>query len=188
MAREILIAIDPGDAKAAGNVCYAAVFGDGELRNLHGFTPETARKWREHAGAGPEVVGVEKPHMDVSSRRVPPKILINLAWNGALVAQSLEPGQLVALTPSEWKGGINKHPHHLQIWRRLSIVEQATVGKAAAWTRKRSGPLTPAQVYAVLRAASQKYVRTGKITKHAFYDVLDAVGLGLRHLKRIGRR
>jgi hypothetical protein len=182
----LVLAIDPGDAKAAGNICYAASFIDGCLSCLQGLDYAGARAWREHAGAGPDVLVIEKPQMDGRSRKTPPRVLINLAWNGALVAGELQAVKLEQMTPSEWKGSVNKHPHHMRIWRRLSRVEQEIVGDAARWTRKRSGPLTPSEVYKLLYGAAENYARTGKSTKHPFYDVLDAVGLGLRYLGRIG--
>jgi hypothetical protein len=178
--------IDPGDAKAAGNICYGAVAVDGELWQCLPLDRDSARAWYEHAGAGPDVVVIEKPQMDGRSRKVPPRILINLAWNGALVAGALHPDRLVELTPSEWKGGINKHPHHLRIWRKLNRKEQHAIAAAISWLRKRPTHLTPDEVFELLRGAAENYARTGKVTKHAFYDVLDAVGLVLRHLKRIG--
>ncbi len=180
------MSIDPGDAKAAGRICYGAIFVDGELQRCLPLNRDLARDWLYAGGTSPDVVVIEKPQMDGRSRKIPPKVLINLAWAGALVAGELKPDKLVALTPSQWKGGINKHPHHLRIWRRLSYVEQAAVGKSRAWLRKRGGPMTGAEVYELLRAAAENYARTGKITKHAFYDVLDAVGLGLRYFNRIG--
>jgi hypothetical protein len=157
---QLLIAIDPGNAERQGRVCHGAIFIDGSLNSLTTFTRESARYWLRHAGAGPDVIVIEKPQMDRRSRKVPPKILIGLAWNGALVAGALQ--------PSEWKGAINKHPHHMQLWRKLSPVEQAVLPGGAE----------------LLFKAADKFARTGNITKHKYYDALDAIGLGLRYLKR----
>jgi hypothetical protein len=186
MARELLMAIDPGNAKSAGRVCYAAQFLDGELDLLRLFDRHSARDWVEHAGAGPDVVVIEKPQMDGRSRKVPPRVLIDLSWNGALVAGALNPDNLVALTPSAWKGSVSKAPHHLRIWRTLNQHERLVVAASEGLTRKKPQLLTTDDVYAVLRGAAEHHVRTGNTTKHAFYDLLDAVGLGLRYLGRIG--
>ena len=176
-----LVAIDPGDAKAAGNVCYAARFYDGVLSLC--FTLDYATAC---ACSKPHVVVIEKPQMDGRSRKTSPRILINLAWNGALVAGVLRPDKLVPLTPSEWKGGVNKHPHHMKIWRVLTPDERLVLCAAIGYVRKRAKSITPDGVYALLLGATKNYNRTGKVTKHAFYDLLDAVGLGLRYLGRMG--
>jgi len=176
----ILMAIDPGNAKRAGKVCYAAEFRDEVLADLHTFTRETARLWRQRRTVfGVDTVAIEKPQQDKRSRRVPPSVLIGLAWNGALVASALDPEELIEMPPREWKGGINKHPHHLQIWRRLREDERAVLAS--------SEDMTVEEVYAALKAASVKHVRTGKQTKHKFYDKLDAVGVGLVALGRMAR-
>jgi hypothetical protein len=174
----LLVAIDPGNAKRAGRVCYAAEFRDGVLVALHTFTRETARVWRRKLAFGVDTVAIERPQQD--KRRTTIKTTIGLAWNGALVASALDPEELIEMTPTEWKGGINKHPHHLQIWRRLSEAERLVI---AGWVAK----ATPESVYQTLKAASVKRVRTGKETKHAFYDLLDAVGVGLVALDRMVR-
>lgn len=186
MGRNLVMAIDPGDAKAAGNVCYGAAFADGALSGLYTLDRDSARQWRVHAGCGPDVVVIEKPQMDRRSRKVSPKILIGLAWNGALVAGALDPDELVALTPSEWKGSVNKAPHHMRIWRALAADERCELGRAVKLTRKKAKALEPDDVHAMLRAAAVHYVETGNNLKHAFYDLLDAVGLGLRYHGRIG--
>lgn len=180
-----LVSIDPGNAKSAGQVCYAASFWKGELVECMPLTPETARK-QFYCCDQVETVVVEKPQMDRRSRKVPPSILIGLAWNGARTAEAIGAHTFVEKTPTQWKQGRSKHAHHLQIWRRLSFDEQRAVGKAHTWLRKRGArALTPNQVYTVLHAAAERLVRTGEQTKHPFYDVLDAVGIGLEHLGRM---
>lgn len=176
----LLVAIDPGNAKRAGKVCYAAEFRGGVLFDTHQFTRETARLWRRRLAVirqHIDTVAIEKPQQD--GRRTTIKTMIGLAWNGALVASALDPEELIEMPPREWKGGINKHPHHLQIWRRLQVDEREVVGRIAG--------LSPEAVERVLRDASVKYVRTGKQTKHKFYDMLDAVGVGCVALGRMAR-
>lgn len=187
----LLIAIDPGNAKIAGRVCYTAQFIGGELQTVGPMTRESAGKltheWRR-IGIRP-TVAIERPQMDARSRKVPPNVLIGLAWNGALVASALDPVALVEYTPTEWKGSINKAPHHLQIWRRLSEEERNVFVPALAELRKRkqkTDPTDAAGVYALLSKAAEKHARTGESVPHVFDDVLDAVGVGLRYLGRLG--
>lgn len=186
---QLLVGLDPGNAKSAGRVCYGSIFRSGVLVAVRTFTRESAADWRP-IGVRP-VVAVERPQMDRRSRKVPPNVLIGLAWNGALVASALDPVELVEYTPSGadgWKGSINKAPHHLQLWRRLSEAERGVFVPALALLRKRkqkNDPTDVAGVYRVLRAAAEKYARTGESAPHVFDDVLDAVGVGLRYLGRL---
>lgn len=164
-----LIAIDPGCEAKADRVCYCAEFQGGELYDLHQLTWQEAQRRATVLELEPDTVVIEKPQQDGRSRVVPPKILIDLAWNGALCAMALCPTKLVELEPRAWKAG-NKHAHQLKAWRALKPAERKHF---------------PADTEATLRAAAVKYVRTRKITKHHSYNTLDAVALGLFFLGRI---
>lgn len=158
-----LIAIDPGNDARADRVCYCAEFEGGDLYDLHRFTWQEAQR----ADLSPDVVVIEKPQQD--GRPASAKVLIGLAWNGALVAMALRPTQLVELEPRQWKAG-RKHAHQLKAWRALKPSERKHF---------------PADTEAVLKAAAVRFAKTRKITKHHSYDTLDAVALGLFHLGRI---
>jgi hypothetical protein len=181
-----LDSIDPGNAKAAGRVCYVARFVRGELEALRTSTREQAQACGR-SDERPDVVAIEMPQHD--GRKVPLKIMIGLSWNGALVAAALHPEELVEYEPRQWKGSINKHAHHLQIWRRLNQSERLIVAYFVEKSQKRKAKdafVTTDDVEKMLRAAAEKYVRTGKKTKHVLFDFLDAIGVGLRYLGRIG--
>lgn len=156
------ISIDPGNAKRALRVCYAALWCAKTLTSYTTLTRTAARRHRKLFGPI-DVVAIEKPQQDRRSRKVPPSVLIGLAWNGALVASALDPEELVEMTPTEWKGSIDKHAHHLQIWQKLTDEERALFPDGLA----------------ILTAAAETYARTGKETKHQYYDFFDAVGVGL---------
>lgn len=173
-APAVLIAIDPG---------YAGQ-GNAVAEFLHGFLYDT---WFNHlpcVGQRADVVVIEKPQQDARSENVPPKILINLAWEGALLAGAFcgrDGARLVAYTPSEWKGSTPKPVHHKRLWRVLSAAEQKVLGGAA----------TEQAIDAACRkGASKRWGITGAKCYPASFDthnLLDAAALGAFHLGRIGK-
>jgi hypothetical protein len=170
----LLYAIDPGNAAAKDRVCYVARFDARELLDVKALTWRDIQAWALEP-ADRRTVAVEKPQQDGRSRAVPPKVLIDLAWNGALVAAALRPSELVTYTPTEWKGSVSKPVHHLRIWAELSEFERKAF---------------PADTEERIRKGAEATARNaGKLTAYAFeaHNLLDAAGLGLFHLGRLGR-
>ncbi len=168
----LLYSVDPGNAAVKGRVCYVAAWDARELTDVAALTWQQIQGWSLNAVG---VVVIEKPQQDGRSRKVPPGILIDLAWNGALVAAALRPSELVCLTPNDWKGQTSKPVHHLRIWRVLSPLERKCF---------------PADTEERIRKGAEATARNaGKLTSYSFgaHNLLDAVGLGLFYLKRIGK-
>lgn len=163
-----LVTIDPGNEAAAGRVCYCADWVHGVLAGVRELGYAAAVRESREDGPSPVVV-VEKPQMDARSREIPPKVLIDLAWNGALVAAALRPSSIVTVAPAAWTT-IPKPVMHLRIWRTLTPSEKS---------------LFPADTFVVLQDAARHYARTRRAKKHAHYNTLDAVGIGLFHLGRM---
>ncbi len=166
----IVYAIDPGNVAARGHSNYLAHFDNEELIDI---CPTTWQSMRLEAY--PDVVVIEKPQQDGRSTRVPPRVLIDLAWNGALLAGALRPRSLVCYTPNDWKGQVSKPVHHLRLWRVLSTIERKCF---------------PADTEERIRKGAEATARAaGKLKNYSFeaHNLLDAVGLGLFYLKRIGK-
>jgi hypothetical protein len=168
-----LYSIDPGNAAAHGRVSYVAFFDVRELVDVQALT------WKQAAGItpgfGPRVVVIERPQQDGRSGRVPPGVLMGLAWNGALVAASLQPTEIVEYTPREWAGQSSKPERHLKILRVLSKLEKQCL---------------PGDTEERVRKGAEATARNkGKLTNYSFeaHNLLDAIGIGLFHLKRIGK-
>ncbi len=167
-----LLAVDVG-----GHVkgCSGAFFTDGELSHVW------ARLDRLGCCAPARVI-VERPQQDGRSRAVPPAILMDLCWTGALLV-----GGFAALgagvrevEPREWKGETAKAIMHKRLWVALTpreriVFPEGTIVEIEAACRKG----------ALCRWKPHKngHYREGSSTP----DILDAVGLGLWHLGRITR-
>ncbi len=133
------IVIDPGYA-GRGNACGA--FEDGRLTcvwfEIVTSTPRTvatlpAKSFSEYkfeAGFADEII-VERPQQDARSARIPPAILMRLAWEGALLAGAFagrDGARIIDYTPSEWKGSEPKPVNHKRLWKVLDDDERAVLG------------------------------------------------------------
>lgn len=172
-----LLAIDVGGHKKG---CSGALFHDGRLGAVflkleRGFQVYDMR------------VVIERPQQDGRSRAVPPSVLMDLCWTGALLAGEFRAhgATIVEYTPEQWKGTIQKAVHHARILDALLPEE--------LWAVARGLNTTPASVLVEVAAAARKgalcrwrpdangHYSRGSRTP----DVLDAVGLGLFDLGRI---
>ncbi len=175
------LSIDGGNEKKTDRACYAAEWVGGDLVGVFIVTVECARSFASH---NPEYVAVERHQQDGriagGGGKVPPGVIIDLAWNTAAVAYTVARGAPVhEYTPAVWIGSINKAALQQRIWAALTTEERKVV---AAFAR--------AQPEGVSAALRQNLIRqaTGKpLLKHKWYNVLDAVGVGLFHLGRIGK-
>lgn len=134
----IVLAIDPGVA-GEGNAC--AWF---ECDELLETWFERVPKRVEDAGT-PRAVGtqhcdcvvIERPQQDERSRSSRPKDLIDLAWEGALLAGAFagrDGTPIVALTPTAWKGSESKPAMHARLWITvLNGHEREILGGEDTW-------------------------------------------------------
>jgi hypothetical protein len=173
-----MIAIDPGGSKKG---CAGARFTpDGDLVCVAADVRDFAER------DGGEDVVIERPQQDGRSRAVPPKVLIELAWNGALLAGRLAGpfGKVIEFLPSEWKESLPKAVHHSRLVEALAFQEHAVLNDAF--------PAYRDQIEAACRkGALSRWAKDGNAhypRGSALPDVLDAVGLGLFALKRIDKK
>lgn len=175
-----LIAIDPGGAKKG---CSAAHFAYGKLVQV--FERIYAEDAASFAGEI-NVVVIERPQQDGRSRAVPPRVLIDLAWQGALVAGAFVGcgARLVELAPADWKGSIQKAMHH------AAMIETGAI-TADELNRVWGGQPIHREVFEARRKGAlcrwkphaNGHYAAGSRTP----DIFDAIGLGLFHLGRIDK-
>ncbi len=168
-----LLSIDGGDAQKNSHACYVAEFEGGALYALHHFN----RAQAVAARMAPDAVAVERPGYLKSN--VPPKVIFGLCWNAARVAEALAAGCPVHEytvndgVETDWIGSVRKPILHQRIWRALSGSERR---------------IFPASTAGDIERASDHFSRTRKIlTSHVSFNTLDAAGVGLFHLGRIGK-
>lgn len=170
-----LIAIDPGGARKG---CSAVEFSDGVLSGAFARIDHTFRVDR---------VVVERPQQDGRSRAVPPSVLIDLSWEGAMLAGRFvgaNPGcEFRAYSPDDWKGTVAKALHHKdRILPALTCEERVVIEAAFP---EFTGQIAEAVRHGALSRwaphANAHYLPVAS----RLPDVLDAVGLGLFDLGRI---
>jgi hypothetical protein len=168
-----LLSIDGGNAQKNVHACYVAEFEAGHLYALH----ELNREQAVAARMAPDAVAFEAPNYLKAG--VPPKIIFGLIRNVARVAEALAAGCPVFEytvndgVPTDWIGGVRKPVLHRRIWRMLKPEERR---------------IFPASTEADIERAADHHARTKKIlTSYAAFNTLDAAGVGLFHLGRIGK-
>ncbi len=108
---------------------------------------------------------------------------------GALCAGSMRAGEVVLIAPDEWAGsassgkGTAKPPRHQAVWEALTARERALV--EACYTPQR-GEAATLWEYIRLACEAVTYGR-GLRYGNKIHNILDAVGLLLYALGRIGR-
>jgi len=174
-----VIAIDPGYS-ARGEGCACAHTIDGVLR--HAWSTRPPCTVGHGLITGPLVVIVEKPQQDSRSWGLPPSTLINLAWEGALLAGLYAGrfgGSVVAVTPSTWKGSVSKPVAHGRLWEVLTPAEREVLG----------GDDTARRIEAAKRKGALD--RWGKPGVRYYprtwggHNLLDAAALALTHVGRL---
>lgn len=166
-----LLAIDPGGTRKG---CSAAEF---DRRPLLVRVYPVARH-HQFTGAYDEVV-VELPQQDGRSRAVPPKVLIDLAWNAGLLAGACS-RTISTYTPAEWKGTTPKAVHHHRMIQALTASELSVLTPFRGWYEEHEAALEAGAASRWAPHANGHYPRHSKLP-----DVLDSLALGLFHLKRI---
>lgn len=173
----VLLSIDGGNRKANARSCYVAEFSSGRLalpvRALN--RDEAVRLVYSYEQRVDRVV-VERPKYDGRiDRGVPPGVIIDLAWNVARVAEALANGApIVEVTSDDWIGGTKKPVLHGRIWSALEPSERR---------------LFPDDTAEVIHEAKLRMARNpgGRPFEHHSYNTLDAAGVGLFELGRIGK-
>lgn len=84
--------------------------------------------------------------------------------------------------PREWKGSFKKPPHHRQVWAALTPPEKAAFAECAGHSVDFIGEK--------IEAACQRLARTREVSGYSWkaHNLLDAVGLGLWHHRRLRGR
>lgn len=173
----VLLSIDGGNRKATERRCYVAEFDGGQLAEaVRALNRAEAVQLIKAGVLVPDRVAVERPKYDGRiDRGVPPGVIIDLAWNVGRVAEALSDGRpIVEYTSDDWIGGTPKAVLHGRIWIALSEAE------------RKHFPADTAEVIheAKLRRAKNPNARP---FEHHSFNTLDAAGVGLFELGRIGK-
>lgn len=173
----VLLSIDGGNRKANERRCYVAEFEGGELAAMvRAVNREEAAQLVRSGAIVADRVAVERPKYDGRiDRGVPPGVIIDLAWNVGRVAEALSGGRaVVEYTSDDWIGGTPKAVLHGRIWLALTAAE-----------RKHFPADTAEMIHeAKLRRAKN---HNGRPFEHHSFNTLDAAGVGLFDLGRIGK-
>lgn len=182
MTTPSFVAIDPGYARKGGG-CAVARFVFGTLRGAWFERPHDFRD--SNVGADDFVIW-ERPQYEGGthgrSTKISPEVLIALTEAGASLA-GLYAGAagcpIIAKTPRQWKGSLQKPPHHAALWAVLSEAERALLGGA-----KTGAIIDRACERGALdcwRKHGVEYYPSGFVT----HNLLDAVALGCGHIGRL---
>jgi hypothetical protein len=175
-----LLAIDPGVAPLAW-----AHFEAGALTAC-GFMPReafAAGNWHDlHA------LVIEKPRIYPKASGKDPNDLIDLAGaayfaEGAIHARGGPRAQYVY--PGDWKGQVSKPVHHSRIWSVLALAEQRVFERDAGMLAEDIEAKINRAIDLLARGIRNK---DGSPKEYAWrtHNLLDAVGLGLWYLGRVG--
>lgn len=174
-----VIAIDPGGArKKCATVRMTADI-------IDAYAIEVFRGALHVPCALTDAVIVERPQQDGRSFAARPEDLIEIAWEGAMLAAAYawdSGATLVGLTPREWKGTEPKSQMHSRLWAVLSDAERATLGGEA--TRR-----------AIYTAREKGAIKRWAPHSTAYYprsfvmaDVLDAAAMAAVFVGRLQKR
>jgi hypothetical protein len=177
-----LVAIDPGGARKK---CAVVHLTDQEI---NGYAFECLSRERGSLLAFCGLIAtvlVERPQQDARSRYARPEDLIEIAWEGALLAAAYahaRGARLVELEPREWKGTEPKSQMHFRLWSVLSDAERFVLGGGVTYQ-------------AILSAREKSALKRHAPHSTAYYprsfvmaDVLDAAALAAVYLGRIEKR
>jgi hypothetical protein len=166
--------IDPGKHQSA-----VAAFQGGKLIDVFFTIPADLRDFPHHI----DFALFENPRINGQTRGKRPNDMMDLAVVvGQLIGVLLARGvRANCVNPQEWKGSIKKPVHHLRVWHTLSPDERAIFAEGAGKTVD--------TITRKIDIACQRLAVEGKVTGYSWkaHNLLDAVGLGLWHLKRTGR-
>ncbi len=183
--------IDPGVHQHA-----CATFSAGVLLAVALGTPDVFVDAPEDIVRGLTYLVIEKPQIYKGSDEKDPNDCLDVFGaarfaEGCIRARGGPAAQYVL--PREWKGQIDKPPHHMRIWSVLSRSEREAFARSADpyIKRTKAEKARPLEEFIAHKIgdACEALARTGKVTGYSWqaHNLLDAVGLGLWHLKRTGR-
>lgn len=175
-----LLAIDPGVAPLAW-----ARFGAGALDSC-GFMP------REAAAAGDwsdlHALVIEKPFIYPKRSKGDPNDLIDVAGaayfvEGAIRARGGPPASYVF--PRDWKGQLDKPIHHGRVWSMLAAPERRAFERDTGHTADEVEAKIDRACDLIAKGIRN---RDGSPQEYAWktHNLLDAIGLGLWYLGRVG--
>lgn len=174
---QIVVGVD-SSKKAPGWACASA----------HGRIVAAGIDDNPGAGEVAFELPTERPHVAVyevarfRSTDPRPQDLIDESCGGALTAGSFRADRVVPLMPDEWTSGASKPARHDRIWEALDRDERAIVAAASG----KSELQIRNYIDAALELAA--YGRNWKnIYTHRIKDILDAVGIVLFAVGRMGR-
>lgn len=187
-----LVAIDPGYGRRTEG-CACAVFRQNALRQNVLAAVLTVRPDGCARAIGEQYesayVVLERPQSDGRTQGVgrdgtPAEVLIQLALQGGIVAGlfAAPNGTVRAVTPSEWKGSLQKPIHHKRALAALMPAELELAGGMAALN---------IVLAAVEKGARDRWRKPGGAyytpSAKVLTDKLDAIALGLWALGRLPR-
>lgn len=195
------LSIDGGNEAKAGRACYLAHWrADNSLLGVEACTLAQARALRAELAC----VVVERTQADgrLARGKTTPATMVGLAWNTAAVAYTLARGAPVIeytvsrggdASETDWIGGAHKATLQHRIWGALTPAEREAVARFGRATRPesrwRGEPNTgrPVDVTAAIVLNAKRAVLGKDPLHHDWFNVLDAVGVGLFHLGRVGK-
>ncbi len=191
------LSIDGGNEAKTDRACYVASWRLAALLGVDEVNLHVAQCIAAGGEPRPACVVVERHQQDGrisgGGGKVPPGVVIDLAWNTAAVAYTLARGAPVhEYTPNDWIGGLNKAMLQRRIWSALTPGERVLVasrGRAELGPRKRGDAYSgrPVDVTSALVRNAKRAALGQDLLKHDWYNILDAVGVGLFHLGRVGK-
>ena len=178
-----LVAIDPGGRKKK---CSAAVFQDSRLVAVfERLTIDQA--WDTN------IVVVERPQQDGRSRAVPPAILMDLAWQAALLVGAFVAlgARAIELAPNDWKAGTRADGKHVsglpKAIHHANMIDSGAITADELNTIWRGEPIHREVFEARRKGALSRWAPHANgyyAAKSRTPDVFDAIGIGLYHLGR----
>jgi hypothetical protein len=170
--------IDPGKHFHA-----CAIFRSGALASVQFIAPAAfgSTSFLQHTDA----IVIEKPQVYLGADEKNPNDLLDVYG-----AARMSEGMMLVLggpaahyvLPREWKGSFKKPSHHRQVWAALSQQEREIFARDAGHEVD--------FIHDKIEAACERLARTGKVTGYSWkaHNLLDAVGLGLWHHRRLRGR
>lgn len=137
------------------------------------------------------VVVVERPQQDQRSRAVPPAVLMDLAWQAALVVGGFAAlgARVVELYPNDWKAGVRADGRFVSgLQKAIHHANMIETGALTADEMNRiwGGAPIHREVFEARRKGAlcrwKPHANGHYPTKSRLPDVLDAIGIGKYHL------
>lgn len=184
--------LDPGVQKHASALFIAGLLFEVSLDSPAAYLEPLSAG----SGIGLSELVIEKPQIYPGSDEKDPNDCLDVFGaarlaEGGIRARGGPAAQYVL--PREWKGQIDKPPHHARIWMALSAGERTAFARSADQYIKRNKvektwPLEEFIAHKIDHACAL-LAQHGEVRQYSWqaHNLLDAVGIGLWHLGRTGR-